>query len=41
MADKTKQDKTNAKVFDELESGQLKNVNDLEKVYDMKLRLQK
>lgn len=36
-----KNDKYNERMFDELENGQIRSVNDLERVYDTKIRLQK
>lgn len=41
QTEKSLQEKSHSKIFEELESGQIRNVNDLEKVYDLKIRLQK
>lgn len=41
LTEKSHQEKDNARVFEELEVGQMKSVNDLEKVYDLKIKLQK
>lgn len=41
QVEKNHQEKDNARVFDDLETGQIKSVNDLEKVYDLKIRMQK
>ena len=36
-----RQEKDNGRVFDELEEGQIKNLNDIERMYDLKIKLQK
>lgn len=37
----TKNNKTSERMFEELETGQIRSVNELEKVYDLKIKLQK
>lgn len=39
--DMSRADKYNERLFDQLETGQVRSVNDLEKIYDVKIRLQK
>lgn len=38
---KVHQEKDNGRVFDELEEGQIKNLNEIERMYDLKIKLQK
>lgn len=41
QTDMSRTDKYNERMFEQLENGQIRSVNDLEKVYDAKIRLQK
>lgn len=41
QSQKIVQEKKNGRDFDQLEIGQIKNLNDIEKMYDLKIKLQK